>query len=152
MRKKVLILTTAVILTVGSVTIAYAKGQNSNIFSCFLSSKQGTASVKSDKTNIRSNMLDIMEKSGFSDMAAAMRNSDYKAMSDIMNNLSDEDYKKMIDIMKNNGYAGMANMMQNIGKNGMIKMHNAMMGSGNYQGSQRGFGGMMGGYFQNQQQ
>ncbi|MDP4091117.1 MAG: hypothetical protein Q8930_17870 [Bacillota bacterium] len=151
MNKKVLILTTAAVLTIGSATIAFAKGQNDNVFSCFSNTKSGAAAVQSSETNFLSVMPDIMEKNGFGNMADAMRNGDYKAMSDIMKRLSDDDYQKMIDIMKDNGYGGMSNMMQRIGKNGMIQMHNAMMGSGTNQGTKQGFGGMMSGYFQNQQ-
>lgn len=143
MFKKALVLTTAVVLTIGTATIAFAKGKNDNTNNSFSNIKPKTVAYQSNKTNVQSNMFDIMEQNGYGDMVNAMKNGDYKAMSNFMSNLSDKDYQNMINIMKNNGYAGMANMMQSIGKNGMIQMHNAMINSGN-------FGGMMGRSVQNQ--
>jgi hypothetical protein len=128
MKKKVMILIIASILTVGGISVAYAAGRNDTSFNNInrpLMSTQNRGIQSNDRFN---NMIKIMKDNGLSDEANALANRDFGAMNKIMTNLSDADYKKMIDIMQNNGYGYMANMMQSVSRADMTNIHNSMMG------------------------
>jgi len=120
--KKILI-GTALILALGTTTIAFAKENNSN--------RNATENDRSDINNstIGNSMYSMMEQYGYGDLVQDMKGGNYTAMNNFMNNLSDEDYQKMIDIMKDYGYTNMAVMMKSIGKEGMIARHNSMGGA-----------------------
>lgn len=146
MRKKVMILVLAGIITVSGMSLAYAAGRNDI----------GSDNVNGQITSINNNdvesssnnrgtmmemmksgalsddnfnkMIELMKENGFTDEANVMENRDFDAMKKLMTNISDEDYKKMVDIMQNNGYESMANMMQSVGRDNMIKFHQSMMG------------------------
>lgn len=148
MIKRLLVLTTAVVLTVGTATIAYAKEKDEK------TANKLTKTSSYEYRNIGNNnmqdaMIKIMEENGYKDLADEARKGNYEAIDEFMKNMTDADFQKMIDIMKENGYGGMANMMENIGREGMIQMHNSMGGAaachgnnGNFRGM-RGNGGMM---------
>ena len=145
MRKKVMILVVAGILTVSGISVAYAAGRNYKGFNNFNNSMMSSQSSDDKSYNYRTtmmgrandgiesndsfnNMIKIMKDNGFNDQATAMENKDFDAMNKLMTNISDEDYKKMIDIMQNNGYGSMAKMMQSVSREDMIKFHQSMMG------------------------
>ncbi|MGE5629912.1 MAG: hypothetical protein ACM3TR_02310 [Caulobacteraceae bacterium] len=150
MKNKVIVVLSAMIITVGSIWgVAYADNVNavSQKDSPKIVASQDNKSADVESINLRSesptpnnaskdirtDMINIMQENGFGDAAEYMQNGNYAKMNEFMNNLSDEDYQKMIDIMQQNGYGYMAQMMQSIGREGMNQMH-----SGGY--------GMMGGY------
>ena len=122
-----LILIIAGILTVSSISVAYAASRNdtslNNINRPMMSIQNGGIQ-SNDSLN---NMIKIMKDNGFNDQANAMENRNFAAMNKIMTNLSDADYKKMIDIMQKNGYGSMTNMMQSVSREDMTNIHNGMM-------------------------
>lgn len=126
MKKKVLVIMTTAILTIGAVTAVYAKENNTpNNF--------GFGRGMMYQNNINSNgnynqMIDLMKNNGFEDAAKAMENRDFDSMNNFMNNITDEQYNQMTDIMKNNGYEGMAKMMGSVSRQEMVDIHNSMMG------------------------
>ena len=148
MMKKIIVLTTAALLTVGAATLVYAAEKDEKVENNFASTVDYELR-NVNRTTMPDIMLKIMEENGYKELADEVRKGNYQAMDDFMKNISDEDYGKMIQIMKDNGYAGMANMMENIGKEGMIQMHIAMGGAASCHGTGGNFGGMMGN-FQNQ--
>ncbi len=126
MKKKVLVIMTTAILTIGAVTAVYAKENNT-------SNKFGFSGGMMYQNNINSNgiykqMIDLMKNNGFEDAAKAMENRDFDSMNNFMNNITDEQYNQMTDIMKNNGYEGMAKMMGSVSRQEMVDIHNSMMG------------------------
>jgi len=126
MKKKVLVIMTTAILTIGAVTAVYAK-ENNNL------NNFGFARGMMYQNNINSNgtynqMIDLMKNNGFEDAAKAMENRDFDSMNNFMNNITDEQYNQMTDIMKNNGYEGMAKMMGSVSRQEMVNIHNSMMG------------------------
>jgi radical SAM superfamily enzyme YgiQ (UPF0313 family) len=146
MKKKPLILTAALALTLGVATIAYATEKDN------ITARQNLkpSAIKFEKlgtNNIQNSMLDIMRENGYADIANEVEKGNYKAMDDFMNNLTDEDFNKMIEIMRENGNEGMANMMERVGREGMIQMHTAMGGAASCHGSNSSTKGMMGGSF-----
>ena len=148
MKRKGLMLLVSGVLLVGSATgFSYAgmKSENENSTgNTGILQKVWGSNKTIQKNDIQDDMLKLMKKNGFEDVAKAVEKGDYKAMDEFMNNISDEDYQKMIDIMKNNGYEGMARMMESMGKDQMVQMHNAMGGAaGCHSGTT---GGMMGSY------
>ncbi len=129
MKKKVVILVLAGILTVSGVSLAYAANRNDiglNNYSGKMMSAMGSGAQYSKDIN---KMIDIMKENGFTDEAKAMENRDFNSMKELMVNISEKDYEKMTNIMQNNGYGSMAKMMQSIGKENMGKMHQSMMGN-----------------------
>ncbi|NOW83206.1 tRNA A37 N6-isopentenylltransferase MiaA [Clostridium beijerinckii] len=145
MKKKVMILALAGILTVSGISLAYAADKNNTRFNKFngqmmnvqngevksssnyrgtMMRMMGSGAQSDDNIN---KMIELMKENGFNDEANAMENRDFDAMKNLMSNISDEDYNKMIDVMKNNGYGSMANMMQFVGKEKMAKLHQSMM-------------------------
>lgn len=129
MKKKIIVLALAGIITISSVSLAYAANRNDkglNNYNGKMMSMMGSGAQSGDDIN---KMIDIMKENGFTDEARAMENRDVNAMKKLMNNISDDDYKKMIDVMKGNGYEDMAKMMQSIGKENMAKVHQSMMGN-----------------------
>lgn len=129
MKKKIIVLALAGIITISSVSLAYAANRNDkglNNYNGKMMSMMGSGAQSDDDIN---KMIDIMKENGFTDEARAMENRDVNAMKKLMNNISDDDYKKMIDVMKGNGYEDMAKMMQSIGKENMAKVHQSMMGN-----------------------
>lgn len=129
MKKKIIVLALAGIITISSVSLAYAANRNDiglNNYNGKMMSMMESRVQSSDDFN---KMIDIMKKNGFTDEARAMENRDVDAMRKLMNNISDDDYKKMIDVMNGNGYEDMAKMMQSIGKENMAKVHQSMMGN-----------------------
>ncbi|MBH1939837.1 hypothetical protein I5677_02875 [Mobilitalea sibirica] len=108
-----LIIGAALVLALGTTTIAFARERGSQ-------RQNYRPSVNS--------MYDMMEQYGYGELAKEIKDGNYSAMDDFMNNLSDEDYQKMIDLMREYGYGNMASMMERIDKEDMISMHNAMGG------------------------
>lgn len=126
MKKKVLVIMTTAILTIGAVTAVYAKENNTQ-------NNFGFGRGMMYQNNINSNgnynqMIDLMKNNGFEDAAKAMENRDFDSMNNFMNNITDEQYNQMTDIMKNNGYEGMAKMMGSVSRQEMVDIHNSMMG------------------------
>lgn len=146
MKKKVMVLALAGILTVSGVSLAYAASRNNTSFnnmnrqmmsiqnsdvkssSNYRATMMGNAGSGAQSNGNYNKMIEIMKENGFADEANAMENRDFDAMNKLMTNISDEDYKKMIDIMQNNGYGSMAKMMQSVGRENMTKTHQSMMG------------------------
>jgi tRNA A37 N6-isopentenylltransferase MiaA len=146
MKKKVMVLALAGILTVSGASFAYGASRNNTSFDNFKgqmmsvqnsdvksSSNYRTTMMVNAGSGAQSNdnynkMIEIMKDNGFADEANAMTNRDFDAMNKLMTNISDDDYKKMIDIMQNNGYGSMAKMMQSVSREDMIKFHKSMMG------------------------
>lgn len=145
MKKKVMVLALAGILTVSGISFAYAADNNNACFTKFngqmmnvqndgvksasnyrgtMMSRMGAGVQSQDNIN---KMIELMKANGFTDEAKAMENRDFKAMQKLMANLSNDDYDKMIEVMKNNGYESMANMMQSVGKEKMEEFHQSMM-------------------------
>lgn len=126
MKKKVLVLMTTAILTIGAVTVVYAKeNSNSKNFGFggpMMYQNSGNSSETFNK------MIDLMKNNGFEAAAKAMESRDFESMNSFMNNMTDDQYNQMIDIMKNNGYESMAKMMGSISRQEMVNMHNSMMG------------------------
>ena len=145
MKKKVIVLIIAGILTVSGISVAYAAGRNSASFNNFSTPMMGLQNnginssynyreimMRTQNGGIQSkdsfnNMIKIMKDNGFNDEATAMVNRDFDAMNKLMTNISDEDYKKMIDIMQKNGYGSMAKMMKSVSREGMVNIHESMM-------------------------
>ncbi|GKU24097.1 hypothetical protein [Clostridium folliculivorans] len=125
MNKKVLVIMITGILTIGAMTVVYAKGNDNT-------TKYGTrGSMMYQNTTNRNEtynkMIDVMKNNGFEDAAKAMESKDYNAMSTFMNKLTDEEYNKMTDLMEQNGFKNMGQMMRSVDKNNMVNMHNFMM-------------------------
>jgi predicted transcriptional regulator len=142
MKKKVMVLVLAGILTVSGMSLAYAAGNNSidsNRFNGQMMNVQNNDNYRGSMMSSKwagnqsddniNKMIELMKENGFTDEANAMENGDFNAMNKLMTNLSDDDYNKMIDVMKNNGYESMANIMQSVGKEKMVKFHQSMMGN-----------------------
>ncbi|WP_238917574.1 hypothetical protein [Clostridium sp. YIM B02555] len=146
MKKKVMVLALAGILTVSGLSLAYAADNNNIGFNKLngqmmnakngeaksasnyrgtMMSRMGAGEQSEDSFN---KMIELMKKNGFTDEAKAMENRDFNAMQKLRANLSNDDYNKMIEVMKNNGYESMANMMQSVGRENMEKFHQRMMG------------------------
>lgn len=127
MKKKIIVLALAGIITISSVSLAYAANRNDiglNNYNGKMMSMIGFGVQSSDNIN---KMIEIMKENGFIDEANAMENRDFNTMKKLMTNISEEDYEKMIDIMQNNGYGSMANMMKSVGRENMSKLHQSMM-------------------------
>lgn len=125
MKKKIIVIMTSVILTIGAVTAVYAKENNN-------SNGLGFGKGMMYQNNINNNdnynkMIDLMKNNGFEAGAKAMENRDYNAMTNYMNNITDEQYNQMKNVMKNNGYEGMAQNMSSLGRQGMVNAHYSMM-------------------------
>ncbi len=126
MNKRVLVIITTAVLTIGVVTAVYAKeNNNSNNF--------GLGRGMMYQNNINNNgsynkMIDLMRSNGFEAGATAMEARDFNAMSSFMNNITDEQYNQMTNIMRNNGYESMANMMGSVSRKQMVDIHKSMMG------------------------
>ncbi|MGD9570073.1 MAG: hypothetical protein AB7V48_17485 [Sedimentibacter sp.] len=131
MFKKVLGLTTAVVLVLGIASISFAKLGADKILSNPVYAQTSVTNNESYKYN---GMLEVMRDNGFSDIADDLENGNYKSMDDFMNNMTDEDYQKMIDIMRETN-PGMADMMESIGKEQMIEMQNSMRSAGGCHGN-----------------
>lgn len=140
MKKKVIVLVLAGLLTVSGVSLAYAAGNNSTDSNKFNGQMMNVQNSENYRGSMMSStwdgnqsygnsnkMIELMKENGFTDEANAMENGDFNAMNKLMTNLSDDDYNKMIDVMKNNGYESMANIMQSVGKEKMVKFHQSMM-------------------------
>ncbi len=151
MKKKIMVLALAGILTVSGVSLAYAASRNDTSFNNMNRQMMSTQMMSTQNSDVKSSsnyrttmmgnagsgaqsndnynkMIEIMKENGFADEANAMVNRDFDAMNKLMTNISDDDYKKMIDIMQNNGYGSMANMMSSVSRKDMIKVHQSMMG------------------------
>jgi hypothetical protein len=148
MKNKFMVIIIAGILTVGSISVAYATGRNNstnNEFNRPIMSSQNSNNKSSynysksmmgddNAIEVQSNgsyedMIKIMKDNGFNDEAKAMENRDSDSMNNLMNNISDKDYQKMIDIMQKNGYKSMADRMQSINNGDIRDVHESMMGS-----------------------
>ncbi|MCM0647278.1 hypothetical protein NBE98_02675 [Clostridium swellfunianum] len=125
MKKKVLVIVTTAILTIGAVTAVYAK-ENNNPNN--LGFGRGTMYQDNINNDTYKQMTNLMRKNDFEDAAKAMENRDFNSMNNFMNNITDDQYNQMIDIMKNNGYEGMAKMMGSVSRQEMVNIHNSMMG------------------------
>ncbi|UZQ48931.1 hypothetical protein [Clostridium kluyveri] len=126
MKKKVLVIMTTAILTIGAVTAVYAKENNTQNNFGFGRGMMYQNNINSSGTY--NQMIDLMKNNGFEDAAKAMENRDFDSMNNFMNNITDEQYNQMTDIMKNNGYEGMAKMMGSVNRQEMVDIHNSMMG------------------------
>lgn len=155
MIKKVIGITTAAVLTLGIASFAYANEKDDKAVNQPIKTEITTIANQS-KDDIYDDMLDIMKKNGYKDLAKEVEKGNYKAMDDFMNNITEEDYQKMIDIMKESGNDNMARMMEGIGREEMIEMHKSMGGAESCHGSNgsvgntksnRSFNGMMNGNF-----
>lgn len=126
MKRKVLIIITTALLTVGTVTAVYAKGNyNSRNYGV-----SGTMMSQANLNNTSYNrMIDLMRSNGFETAANAMANRDFNAMSNFMNSLTDDQYNQMKNIMQNNGYGYMAKRMASVNRQQMVSIHNTMMGN-----------------------
>lgn len=128
MKKKVITLIIAGILTVGGISVAYASTRSNTTFNNTNRQMMGAGTASSQTNDRYNDMIKVMEANGFNDQANAMANRDFDAMNEFMGNISDADYEKMIDIMQENGYGPMADRMKSIGKEGMKNMQQGMMG------------------------
>lgn len=131
MFKKVLGLTTAVVVVLGLASVSLAKVGVEKIIS---NPVYAQTSVTNNDFYGKNSMLEAMRNNGFADIADDLENGNYKAMDDFMNNLTEEDYQKMIDLMRETN-PQMAEMMESIGREQMIEMHNAMGGAGGCHGN-----------------
>jgi hypothetical protein len=124
MKKKILVIMTTAILTIGAVTAVYAKEKATPNNFGFGRGMMYQDNINND-TYIK--MTNLMRKNGLVDAAKAMENRDLNAMNNYMNNITDEQYNQMIDIMQNNGYESMAKMMGSVSRQEMVNIHNSMM-------------------------
>lgn len=131
MFKKILGLTTAVVVVLGLASISLAKVSVDKLIS---NPVYAQTSVTNNNSYGKYNMVEAMRTNGFSAIADDLENGNYKTMDDFMNNLSEEDYQKMIDSMRESN-PEMAEMMESIGREKMIEMHNAMGGAGGCHGN-----------------
>lgn len=131
MFKKILGLTTAVVVVLGLASVSLAKVSVDKLIS---NPVYAQTSVTNNNAYGKNNMPEAMRNNGFSYVADDLDNGNYKTMDDFMNNMSEEDYQKMIDLMKESN-PGMAEMMESIGREKMIEMHNAMGGAGGCHGN-----------------
>lgn len=142
MKKKGITFMVAGILAVGTLTgFAYANSADATekgLSKLAMERKLWAGSSQSvevkeakEEKEVYKDMIKLMKKNGFGDMAKAIEKNDYAAIDEFMNNITDEDYEKMIEIMKENGYEDMARMMESMDKDQMIQMHNAMGGAEN---------------------
>ncbi|MBM7869148.1 hypothetical protein JOC70_000617 [Clostridium pascui] len=127
--KKIMLLTTAAVLALGVTSLAYAKEKDSQVVVNKPFKTEISKVVSQDRNEINNDMVDIMKKNGYENIANEVEKGNYKAMDDFMNNITEEDFQKMIDIIKKSGNENMANMMESIGREGMIEMHNSMGGA-----------------------
>lgn len=127
--KKIMLLTTAAVLALGVISLAYAKEKDSQVVVNKPFKTEISKVVSQDRNEMNNYMVDIMRESGYEDIANEVEKGNYKAMDDFMNNITEEDFQKMIDIMKKSGNGNMSNMMESIGREGMIEMHNSMGGA-----------------------
>jgi hypothetical protein len=125
MKKKVLVILTTAILTVGAVTAVYAQENTTENNFGF---GRGMMYQNNINNDTYTKMINLMRNNGFEEAAKAMENRDFASMNNFMNNITDEQYNQMTDIMKNNGYEGMANMMNSGSGEEMVDIHNSMMG------------------------
>ncbi|MPM02585.1 hypothetical protein SDC9_48834 [bioreactor metagenome] len=134
MFKKVLGLTTAVVVVLGLATVSLAKVSIEEIISNPVYAQ--TSVTTNNGSYSKYDMFEAMRNNGFTDIADDLKNGNYKAMDDFMNNINEEDYQKMIDLMRETN-PGMSEMMEGIGREQMIEMHNAMGGAGGCHGNNR---------------
>lgn len=139
MIKKVIGITTVAVLTLGVASFVYASEKDDKVVNQPIKTEITTIANQS-KDDIYNDMLDIMKKNGYEDLANEVEKDNYEAMDDFMNNITEEDYQKMIDIMKESGNEDMARMMEGIGREGMIEMHKSMGGAESCHGSNGGVG------------
>ena len=128
MKNKVTILIMVCILTVGSISIAYAASRTDTSLSNHSGQMMSIQKGGIQSNDSFNNMIKSMKDSGFNDEANAMENKDIDGMNKLMTNLKAEDYKKMIDIMQKNGYTNMAKMMRSVSREDMAEIHQSMMG------------------------
>lgn len=128
MKNKVMILIISVILTIGSVSVAYASGISDKKFNNINKAMMNTQNGGIQLNDSFNNRIRIMKENGFNDESNAMKKKDFDTMNKLMTNMSDADYKKMSDIMQKNGYGNMTNMMQPISKEDNTSTQQGMMG------------------------
>ena len=128
MKNKFMTLLIAGLLTVGSISVAYAASRTDTILNHVNGPMMGTQKNSTQSNDSFNNMIKIMKDDGFKDEATAMENGNSGDMNKLMTNISDKDYKKMIEIMKKNGYAPMAKLMQSENGKDMTKTNQSMMG------------------------
>ncbi|MDF2805050.1 MAG: uncharacterized protein K0S61_4955 [Anaerocolumna sp.] len=87
---KKLLIGTALVLALGTTTIAFAKANNSN--------GNSQESVRSGISNsiTENSMYSMMQQYGYGDLVQDRKEGNYTAMNNFMNNFSDEDYQKML--------------------------------------------------------
>lgn len=125
MNKKVLVIMITGILTIGAMTVAYAKGNDNETKSWTRGPMMYQNTI--DRNETYNKMIDVMRNNGFEEAAKAMESKDYNAMSTFMSKLTDEEYSKMADLMEQNGFKNMGQMMRSVDRNNMVNMHNSMM-------------------------
>ena len=129
MNKKILSITTAVVLTLGITSLAYA---NSDFYSIkkIKNQPQESSATKLSVINNDSrrgkynDMLDLMRENGFKEIANDMENGNYQSMDEFMKTMTDDEYQKMIDIMREVN-PRMGYMMESFDKDDMLEMHNS---------------------------
>ena len=117
---KKLLIGTALVLALGTTTIAFAKVNNSN---------GNTQEIDINDSTTENSMYSMMEQYGYGDLVQDMKDGNYTDMNYFMDNLSEEDYQKMLDIMNDYGYTNMYGMMNSFGKEGTIALYNSMGGA-----------------------
>lgn len=132
MFKKVLGLTTAVVVVLGLASVSLAKVSVDKLISNPVYAQ--TSVTTNNSSYSKYDMIEAMRNNDFADIADDLENGNYKSMDDFMNNITEEDYQKMIDLMRETN-PGMAEMMEGIGREQMIKMHNAMGGTSGCHGN-----------------
>lgn len=130
MFKKVLGLTTAVVVVLGLASFTLAKISADKLIS---NPVYAQTSVTNNNLYGKNSMLEAMKSNGFIDIANDLENGNYKTMDTFMNNITEEDYQKMIDLMRETN-PQMAEMMEGIGREKMLEMHNSMGGYGGCHG------------------
>lgn len=125
MNKKVLVIMITGLLTIGAMTVVYAKGNDNT--TKFGNSGSMMYQNTQERNKAYNKMVDVMRSNGFEDAAKAMESKDYIAMNTFMSKLTDEEYSKMTDLMEQNGFKNMGHMMRSVDRNNMINIHNSMM-------------------------
>lgn len=146
MKRKVLILASAAIITMASVGgYAFAQGTsevepNNNQSNITMEEPLARRNYNNHCWNDEE-MIQTMKENGFEDMAQWMEEGNFKSMNQFMNNMSEEDYEKMIELMNENGYGNMWRIRNYEEGETRTNMHNSMMGG---RGNRFGGRNMMG--------
>lgn len=127
MNKKILAIITTTVLTIGAVTVVYAKENNNSNKVALDKYMMYQDNVNKNNSEMYSPIVGVMRNNNLAAASKAMENRNFDEMDNFMRNITEEQYNQMTDIMKNNGYEGMAKMMESISRQDMVNMHNSMM-------------------------